>query len=72
MYRGEIAREGWDEFCAMTGMSLSKAHRKRAELLKCGAIFFMYRGGPPRKRMMFFPSLIKRWLGFKASKGEIV
>jgi hypothetical protein len=68
----ETAHEGWDAFCKMTGMSPSKAHRKRAELLNCGAIFYMYRGRPPRKRLMFFPSIIKRWLGLKASKGEIV
>jgi hypothetical protein len=68
----ETACEGWDVFCTMTGMSPSKAQRKKAELSDSGAIFFMYRGRPPRKRMMFFPSVVKRWLGLKAKMGEVV
>ncbi len=68
----EVAQEGWKVFCKMTGMSPSKAYRKRKELLNCGAIFYMHRGRPPRKRMMFFPSIIRRWIGIKASRGEII
>ncbi len=68
----DIAREGWDAFCEMTGMSLSKAFRKREELMACGAIFYMYRGRPPRRVMMFFPSIVKRWAGMKAVQKETV
>jgi hypothetical protein len=68
----DIACEGWSAFCKMTGMSSSKAFRKRKELLGCGAIFYTYRERPPRKRMMFFPSIIRRWMGVKAAKGEVI
>lgn len=68
----EVACEGWDTFCEFTGMSMSKALRKRSELLYGGVIFYMYRGRPPRKRMMFFPSIVRRWLGLKAFKGAVV
>jgi hypothetical protein len=68
----EVACEGWKAFCEMTRMSKSKAYRKKKELLHCGAIFYMYRGRPPRRVMMFFPSIIRRWTGVKAAKGEVI
>ena len=61
----ERAREGWKAFCDMTGISERKAYRMKPDLEKCGAIFYMYRGRPPRKRLMFFPSIIKKYLGLK-------
>ena len=68
----ETVCEGWDAFCKMTSMSLSKAYRKRVELMQSGVIFYMHRGRPPKKRMMFFPSIVCKWTGLKAAKGEVI
>lgn len=68
----ESACFGWKAFSEMTGMSIRKAPYIKDKLLDCGAIYYMRVGRPPRRRMFFFPSIIKRYLGLMGKHGEIV
>lgn len=68
----EQACFGWKAFCEMTGMSRRKALYMKDKLLYAGAIYYMRVGRPPRKRMVFFPSIIKRYMGVMGKQREIV
>lgn len=68
----DVSTKGWAALCKMLGMKRSMAFRKREELERAGAIYCTREGRPPKKVMRFFPSIVKRWTGLKASKGEIV
>ena len=63
---------GWDQIAAMFGVSKRTMLRKREELRQCGAIFYMYRGRPPRRVVAAFPSFLKTWACLKSSEGELI
>lgn len=68
----ERACKGWMEFCDMTGMSMSKAMCYRKSLEDAGAIYYLLEGRPAAKRMYFFPSIVKRWLGLMTKNGKVI
>ncbi|MDD5007489.1 MAG: hypothetical protein PHC68_03690 [Syntrophorhabdaceae bacterium] len=68
----ESACMGWKAFSEMTGMSIRKAQYMKDKLLNAGVIYYMRVGRPPRKRMVFFPSLVKRYMGLMGNYREIV
>ena len=54
------------------GWSRRKFFHKRLELVDSGVIFYRREGRPPVKRIYAFPTRIERWVGLKASKGEMI
>lgn len=68
----ESAIVGWKEIAAMFNCSERKMRGLRDEMARCGAIFYMYLGRPPRKRVCAFPSRLKNWSAIMASKGNIL
>ena len=68
----DIALIGWKAIAEIFGCSERKMRSLRGELQELGVIFYMRQGRPPRKRVCAFPSLLKRWSGLKASRGEII
>jgi hypothetical protein len=67
----EEMRRGWKALADYLKISESKARRMKGELTACGAVFFMRVGKPPRRRLSFWPSEIRKWARLKGSKGEI-
>ena len=68
----ETAIIGWKEIAKMFNCSERKMRSLKDELEYSGAIFYMYLGRPPRKRVCAFPSHLRVWAGLKASKGETI
>lgn len=68
----ESACFGWKAFSEMTGMSIRKAQYMKDKLLDCGAIYYMRVGRPPRKRLVFFSSIVKRYMGLMGREQKIV
>jgi|GEM_PF-2462609 len=68
----EEAVIGWAKVALCLGCSESKARKMKKELIEAGVVFETRRGRPPQKRIAFFPSVLRRWTGVKARKGERV
>lgn len=68
----EHAVQGWARMAEMVGISERKLISYKDEMRHAGVIFYVLRGHPPAKRMMFFPSLVKRWLGEMSKNGKIL
>jgi len=66
----EVAMVGWKAIANMFSTSERKMKRHKAELQDSGTIFYMWRGTPPRRCVMAFPSMLIRWSAIKAHKGE--
>lgn len=69
---GEQAQCGWKLLAEYMGFSERKAFRLRNELKDCRAVFYVRLGRPPRKRVCWFPSEIRRWARLKGAKGEVI
>ena len=68
----EEAVIGWASVARCLGCSESKVRKMKKELIEAGVVFETRRGRPPQKRIAFFPSVLRRWTGVKARKGERV
>ena len=68
----EEAITGWANVARCLGCSERKVRSMKKELIEAGVIFETRRGRPPQKRIAFFPSVLRRWTGVKARKGERV
>jgi hypothetical protein len=68
---GEKIRHGRKELAQYMGISERKALGLKAELVNCGAIFYMRIGKPPKRRMCFWPSEIRKWTRLKSAKGSV-
>lgn len=68
----EEAITGWENVARCLGCSERKVRSMKKELIEAGVVFETRRGRPPQKRIAFFPSVLRRWTGVKARKGERV
>lgn len=68
----EVAIQGWEEIARLFGCSEKKVRLLREELLNSGVIFFMNLGSPPRRRVLAFPSRLKKWAGLKGFYREVI
>ena len=68
----EEAETGWANVARCLGCSERKVRSMKKELIEAGVVFETRRGRPPQKRIAFFPSVLRRWTGVKARKGERV
>jgi len=64
----ETAIIGWKAIAEMFNCSERKMRSHRNELKKSGAIFYMWMGRPPRKRVCAWPSRLQRWTALKTAK----
>jgi predicted transcriptional regulator len=68
----EEAAIGWASVARCLNCSESKVRKMKKELIEAGVVFETRRGRPPQRRIAFFPSVLRRWTGVKARKGERV
>lgn len=68
----EIAIIGWKPIAEMFNCSERKMRNYKQELLDSGVIFFMNLGRPPRRRVLAFPSRLKKWAGRKGFQREVI
>lgn len=68
----ERALEGWSEIAKMFPFSERKLRGMRQELLDCGAIFKVRKGHARTIIVCAFPSMIRRYISLKASRGYIL
>lgn len=71
-FQGENAQFGWKLLAEYMGFSERKAFRLQDELRSCGAVFYVMLGRPPKRRVCWFPSEIRRWARLKGAKGEVI
>ena len=70
----ERAIEGWNNIAAMFNCKVRTMLLRRAELIACGAVFYMLKGDPRthkrHKVVCAFPSKLQEWIMIKSAKGE--
>jgi hypothetical protein len=64
----ECAVFGWAAIAAIFGVSERKMRGRKQELCDAGAIFYMRKGRPPKRRVCAFPSRLKAWAALKTAK----
>jgi len=62
---------GWDAIADVFKVSKQTMIKRKDELMEYGAIFYQYKGRPPRRVVCAFPSMLKTWAGTKTTKGNI-
>ena len=69
----EVALEGWEAIGALFGKRPQNMLKRKQEMLEDGVIFYSKQGGPPpSKKVLAFPSVLKRWAIAKTTRGERV
>lgn len=60
----------WEKIAEMIGVHEKTLQRRRDELMAAGAIFYRWKGRPPKRVVSCFPSVLKAWIIKKSLKGE--
>ena len=66
----DFALMGWEQIAKVFPFSERKVRSLRKELRSCGAIFYVVRGTPPRRRVCAFEDELRTWIRLKSAKGE--
>jgi len=61
-----------DDILIVLGWSRAKFYRCKKELLEAGAIFHLFQGSPPQKRIRAHESTLKEWVRNKSANGEMI
>jgi hypothetical protein len=69
---GEEVQGEWRDLACFLGLSERKTRGLKQELSICGAVFYMRMGSPPKRRVCWFPSEIRKWCRLKGAKGEVI
>lgn len=66
--------EGWQAIADVFGLSEKAMRNRKDELVKAGAIIFLWKGSPPDRRYVVQaePNKLWAWASDKAKKGESI
>lgn len=62
---------GWDQIAKKLGVSVATAIRMRKDLLEHGAIFYLWLGRPPRRRVAAYDRVIEVYRSLDSRKKKI-